>query len=104
MSAQSRLDRVHQRITVEGLLEEGDGAGPEAPLAHRLVAVSSQDDGRNPNVRGREMPQEIEAAHSGHLQIEHEAPGALTPGGSQEVFRRGERLDSKAHRAQEISE
>src|SRR2546425_3628559 len=64
--------------------------------------MSSENDGRNANVRGREMPEEVEAAHSGHPQIEHEATGGLALGGGQELFRRGERLDSEAHRPQEI--
>src|SRR5437899_7148296 len=102
MSAQNRLDRVQQRITAEGLVEECDGAGPEAPLANLLVPMSSENDGRNADVRGREMPEEVEAAHSGHPQIEHQAPGGLALGGGQELFRRGERLDSEAYRPQEI--
>src|SRR6266850_7290326 len=104
MSAQRRLDRVQQRVAVERLVEEGDGAGPEAPPAHLLVAVSRQDDGRNSDVPGCEMPEEVEAAHSGHPYIEHQTTGALTPGRPQEVFRRGERLDAEAHRSQKISD
>src|SRR5437660_7334950 len=104
MSAQSRPDRVQQRITVEGLVEERDGAGPEAPLADLLVPVSSQDHRRSADVRGREMPEELEAAHSGHPQIEHQATGGLALRGSQELFGRGKRLDSEANRPQEIPE
>src|SRR6267143_1481556 len=104
MSAHRPLDRVQQRLGMEGLVEEGDGASPEAPLAYVLVAVSRQDDGRNADVPGCEMPEEVEAAHSGHPHIEHQTTGALTPGRSQKVFRRGERLDPEAHRSQEISD
>src|SRR2546429_5750539 len=43
-------------------------------------------------------PQEVEAAHAGHPQIEHQATGVLPLGGSQELFRGGERLHSEAHR------
>src|SRR5437016_6687661 len=104
MRAQSRLDRVQQRIRAEGLVDEGDGAGLEARSPIALVPMSSQNDGRNADVRGREMPKEVEAAHSGHPQIEDEATGGLALGGGQELFRRGERLDSEAHRPQEILE
>src|SRR5439155_23520958 len=100
MSAQNRLDRVQQRITAEGLVEECDGAGPEAPLANLLVPMSSENDGRNADVRGREMPEEVEAAHSGHPQIEHQAPGGLALGGGQELFRRGVHLVLDAYRQQ----
>src|SRR5438309_6379707 len=89
---------------MEGLVEECDGTGPEAPLTHLLVAVSSHDDGRHADVRGRKMPEEVEAGHSGHPQVEHEATGVLALGGCQELFRRGERLDSEAYRPQEIPE
>src|SRR2546430_11322169 len=104
MSGQRSLDRIQQRLGVEGLVEEGDGAGAEAPLAYVLVAVSRQDDGRNAGVPGCEMPEEVEAAHSRHPHIEHQTTGALAPGRSQEVFRRGERLDPEARRSQEISD
>src|SRR6267143_2106723 len=104
MSGQCRLDRVQQRLGMEGLVEEGDGTSPEAPLAYLVVAVSRQDDGRNSDVPGCEMPEEVEAAHTGHPYIEHQTTGALTPGRPQEVFRRGERLDAEAHRSQEISD
>ena len=95
---------MDQGITAEGLVDEGDGAGLEAPLPILLVPMSSENDGRNANVRGREMPEEVEAAHSGHPQIEHEATGSPALGGGQELFPRAERLDSEAHRPQEILE
>src|SRR5438477_5300825 len=104
MSGQRSLDRIQQRPGVEGLVEEGDAAGAEAPLAYVLVAVSRQDDGRNASVPGCEMSEEVEAAHSRHPHIEHQTTGALAPGRSQEVFRRGERLDPEARRSQEISD
>src|SRR2546422_10300776 len=52
----------------------------------------------------RQVPQEVEAAHPGHPQIEHQATCVLSPGGPQELLRRGERLDAEAHRPQEIPE
>src|SRR5438132_11661704 len=95
---------IQQRITVEGLVEERDRAGLQGSPARLLVAVSSQDDSRNAGVRDRQVPQEVEAAHPGHPQIEHQATGVLSPGGPQELLRRGERLDAEAHRPQEIPE
>jgi len=55
-------------------------------------------------VRERQMPEEVETAHPGHPQIEHQATGVLSMGGSQELFRGVEHLDSVAHRPQEIPE
>src|SRR5437870_13413790 len=66
--------------------------------------MASQDDNGNMGVRDRQMPEEVEAAHSGQAQIEHQATGVPSLSGSQELFRRGERLDSEAHGPQEIPE
>src|SRR3989441_532186 len=82
---------IQQRITVEGLVEDRDRAGLQGSPARLLVAVRSQDDNTNGGVSDRQVPLEVEAAHPGHLQIEHQATGVLSLGGSQELFRRGER-------------
>src|SRR5207245_10445059 len=66
--------------------------------------MSSQDDNGNVGVRDRQMPEEVEAAHPGQAQIEHQATGVLSLRGPQELFRRGERLDSEAHGPQQIPE
>src|SRR5438445_7818704 len=95
---------IQQRITVEGLVEERDRAGLQGSPARLLVAVRSQDDNTNGGVSDRQVPQEVEAAHPGHPQIEHQATGVLSLGGSQELLRGGERLHSEAHRPQEIPE
>src|SRR5712664_1508638 len=97
-------DRVQQRIPVEGFLKERDRAGLERPLARLLVAASLQNDHGDARARGREMPEEVEAAHAGHPQIEHQATGVLWLSGSQELLRRGERVDSEADRQQQIPE
>src|SRR2546422_6202058 len=59
--------RIQQRITVEGLVEERDRARLQGSPARLLVAVRSQDDDTNAGVSERQLPQEVEAAHPGHL-------------------------------------
>jgi hypothetical protein len=72
--------------------------------ASLVVAVSCQNDGRNERARRRQMPQQVQATHPRHPQVEHEAAGSLPMGGLQERFRGDERLGGETHRAQEIAE
>src|SRR3989442_16041972 len=95
---------VEQRIALERLSEERDRAGLQSSLARLVVAVSGENDHRDSRARDREMPEEVEAVHPGHSQIEHQTGSGLALNGSQEIFRGCERLDSEADRRQQISE
>src|SRR6266851_7702864 len=61
---------IEQGIGPERLSEERDRAGLQGPLARFVVAVSSQNDRRNSGARGRQVPEQIEAIHPAHPQIE----------------------------------
>jgi hypothetical protein len=50
------------------------------------------------------MPEQVEAAHPGHPQIQHQATGVISLSGPQELIRRGERLDAESHRPKKITE
>lgn len=39
--------RVEQRLVIEGLLQEGNGAGPEGLLTHALLRVGTNEDDGN---------------------------------------------------------
>src|SRR3989442_9995735 len=100
-SAESGPYSIQQRRAVEGVVEERDGAGLQGSPARLLVAVSRQDDNGNARACDHKMTEEIEAAHPGHPQIEHQATRALSLGRPQELARRGERHDAEAHRPKE---
>src|SRR6267378_6469469 len=99
-----RLDRVEQRIALERLCEERDRAGLQGSPTRLFVAVSSENDHRDPRACDCEMPEEVEAVHPGHSQIEHQTGGGLALSGPQKIFRGLERLDCEADRRQQISE
>src|SRR5258705_2930065 len=103
-SPQGGPDRVQQHLTAEGLVEKRDRAGLQRSPPRRRVAVSRQDDNRYVGILDRQLPEEIEAAHPAHPQIEQHATSAPALGRSQERFRGRERLDAEAHRPQQISE
>ena len=103
LAAQQRgFDGLNQCGTSERLVEKGNGTSLSGPLPRIVVAVRSQDHRRNTHTRLLEMCQQIEAAHSGHPQVEHEATGACALGGLQERFRRFEHRDAEADRQQQI--
>jgi len=95
---------LQQRMSVKRLVEERNRTGLERTTPRLLVAVSRQDHDRNARFCGRQMPEQVEAAHPVHPQIEHEAAGAISLGGPQELVRRGECLDAESHRPKEITE
>src|SRR6267143_5289295 len=97
-----RLYCIEQRIALERLCEERDRAGLQGLPTRLFVAVSSKNDHRGSGARDREMPEEVEAVHPGHSQIEHQTVGGLALNGSQKIFRGCERLDSEAARRQQI--
>src|SRR5262245_10656018 len=89
-------DGVEQGIAPERLCEEGGRACLQGSLARLAATVRCQHDGGNGGARGREMPEEIEAAHPAHSHIEHQAAGLLAMDRAQELFGRRERLGSEA--------
>jgi len=91
-------------MSVKRLVEERDRTGLERTTPRLLVAVSRQDDDRNARFSGRQMPQQVEAAHPVHSQIQHQATGIGSLSGPQELVRRGECLDGESHRPKEITE
>lgn len=86
------------------LREERDRTSVKRSPARLVVAVSSQNDHRDARARCRQMPQEVEAAHSRDPQIEHHAAGVLSMDGLQEGLRGFEDLYSEAHRRQQVPE
>jgi hypothetical protein len=96
--AQGRPDGVEQSVAAERLSEECYGAGLEGSPARLFVAVRGQNDNRDPGARGGQMPEEVEAIHPGHPQIEHKTAGVRSMSRLQELFRGGERLDPEADR------
>src|SRR5262245_36212993 len=102
--AKSPVHRVEERRAAERLLEEGKSASLETLTAGLVVAVSRQYDGRHERPGRCQMPQQVQASHPRHSQIEHEAAGSLPGRGLQERFRGDERLDVEAHRSQKIAE
>jgi hypothetical protein len=95
---------IEQGIGPERLSEERDRAGLQGSLARFVVTESRQNDRRNSGARGRQVPEQIEATHPVHPQVEHQSAGVLLLAGAQELFRRCERFYSEADRCQEIPE
>src|SRR4029077_969272 len=102
LAGQGPSDRAQQRVAVERLAEKFDRAGLPGGPTGLVVVVSGQDDHRNRGAGSGQAGQQVEAAHSGHAQIEDEAAGARPLLGLQEGLRRVERLDAEAHRGQEV--
>src|SRR5438309_8875428 len=100
--AHGRLDGVEQSVAAEGLSRECDGASLEGSPARLFVAVSGQNDSRDPGAHGAQMPEEVEAIHPGHPQIEHKTPGVPPRSRLEEPLRGGGGLDPEADRRQEI--
>ena len=100
--AQGRPDGVEQGVAAERLSEERDSAGLEGLPTRLFVAVRGQNDNRDPGACGGQVPEEVEAIHPGHPQIEHKATGVRSMSGLQELFRGDERLDPEADRRQKI--
>src|SRR2546427_6405281 len=79
--AQGRPDGVEQGVAAERLSEERNRAGLEGSPARLFVVVRGQNDNRDPGARSGQMPQEVEAIHPGHPQIEHKASGVRSMSG-----------------------
>src|SRR5689334_4345065 len=102
LAGQGPSHRTEQRVAVERLAEKFDCAGLRGAPAVLVVVVSGQDDHRNRGAGSGQAGQQVEAAHSGHAQIEDQAAGARALLRLQEGLRRVERLDAEAHRGQEV--
>src|SRR6516164_112622 len=100
---ESPAHRVEERRAAEGLLEEGESASLET-LTAGLVVVSRQNDGWHARADCGQMPQEVQASHPRHPQVDHETAGLLPMIRLQERLRGDERLHMEAHRSQEIAE
>src|SRR5581483_1473926 len=95
------MDPVEQGLVAEGLLQEVERTCLHRAHGHRNVGVAGHDDGGDRDAAARQLLLQLETAHPSHPNVEHEAAGALRLIRRQEVARRPERLDRKAHRLDE---
>jgi len=96
--------RVEEVFAIERLAEKGDGASLQGAPACLVVAVGGEDDCGNSSIHGRQAPEEAEAIHAGHTEIEHQTAGLRSMDGRQKGFSGRERLNPESDRPQEISE
>jgi hypothetical protein len=93
------LETGEQVSLVEWLGQETDRAG-----CHRLLAPvgmgRDQDDGDMLSGRG-EMALKLDAAHAGHLHVEHQARRCARDVRAQEVLRGRERHSRQPHRSKQ---
>ena len=68
-------DARQQRVGLEGLLDEIDGAGAHRPRGHGYVAMRRHHDDRHALSARAERFEEGEAIHPRHAHVEQHAPG-----------------------------
>src|SRR5213076_781357 len=99
---EGRPDGIDQGVAPEWLSEEGHGAGLKRSPARLLVAMRRQDDRGNPNARGAQMREQVQATHPGHAEIQHETAGVMALVGVEEGLSGGEHLGPEPDRRQQI--
>jgi len=75
----------------------------QGPFADGLIRVCGNEDCRNFIARLHEMSVELNASHSGHLNVGDQAAGFGKEGRGQEIGCRGERFDRVAQGPYEFS-
>jgi hypothetical protein len=96
-----KLDGVEQILVADRLGEELDRARLHGPHRHRDVAVASDEDDRDLDVRLGELGLKVEAADTGQPDVEHQATRDVGLAGLEELGRRSEHLDLHPHRRQQ---
>jgi hypothetical protein len=96
------FDALYQDAGIERLLQDRNGAGLQTANARVGFAMRGKDDRGNLASSCRQRMKKIQAAHSGHAQIEDHAGGVLEPAGLQEGFRGTKRLDGESEGEEEV--
>jgi hypothetical protein len=97
-----RFHGLYQDAGIERLLQDRNGAGLQTAHARVGIAMRGKDDRGNLASNCRQRVKKIQAAHSGHAQIEDHAGSVLEPAGLQEGFRETKRLDGESEGEEEV--
>ena len=96
------IDGGEQRRVLQRFREKGDGAGRFAAFAYSVIAMCSNDDGRNLDIPARQVLKKLETAHLRHLQVDDQTFGRPPAGERREkLLCRSERLCTQGACAQQ---
>src|SRR5215469_13651474 len=91
-NTERRLDASKKVLLVERLDQVTNNPVSQRALSHAVVRVSRDQNGRDGRPRSHQVPMQLEASHSGHLNIRNQAGRAGHLARTQELLCRPEGL------------